>query len=355
MRLSWSSKIYGRAVAFALRLSTAALFAFWIARLLEVRLPLWVVLTAMIVTQTSLGRSLKVTLDYFAGTLSGALWGGLILILVPLTSEPTLFAALWLALAPLAFIAAVEPRFTAAPLTAAIVLLIPQMTPMSAFSSILERLSEVGLGGSVGLVVSIFLFPSSAFQHVRDKAADGLEHMAKAVSGLIEGLGKGLDSNVAQTLQMALGPVLAELSGVAGEADQERSIRLGGEETGPLFRSLLRLRHDLVMIGRAGQRPLPATLAPSFAADFRTAGRTLQHYFNSSATALRNRSAGPPLDEIESSITRCNSDVEAARRAGQLRDLSSDEIEHLFAIGFALEQMRRNLSDLKRCIDDWAG
>ena len=54
----------------------AALVALALAQLLHMPLPLWAVITAMIVTQMSVGRSLKASFDYLIGTLGGAIYGG---------------------------------------------------------------------------------------------------------------------------------------------------------------------------------------------------------------------------------------------------------------------------------------
>src|SRR5215813_8611750 len=89
----------------ALRVTVAALSALAVAQALHLRLPLWAVLTSLIVTQMSLGRSLKVASDYLMGTLAGVAYGGALAILIPHDSELTLFAVLALAVAPLAFIA----------------------------------------------------------------------------------------------------------------------------------------------------------------------------------------------------------------------------------------------------------
>jgi uncharacterized membrane protein YccC len=311
---------------------------------------LWVVLTAMIVTQTSLGRTVKVAIDYFAGTILGALWGGLVTLLAPQAGETAQLVALGLALLPLALLTAAQPRYAAAPITAAIVLLMSQGTALSPVASVLERLTEVGLGGSVGLIVSMLLVPSSAFQHVRGTAADALDEMSKTASGLSDGFGKGLDIDTARSLQAPIGPLLAEIAATVGEADREKRLRAGSEEPGPLLRSLLRLRHDLVMVGRAVEQPLPAVLAPAFIA----AGRAIEDYFKLSADALRVGQPAPPLDTVDTSVAKCSMAVAAARQEGNLRGLSSDELEHLFAMGFALEQMRRNFGDLNRCINEWA-
>jgi uncharacterized membrane protein YccC len=46
-------------------------------------LPLWAVLTSIIVTQMSVGRSLKAMRDYMVGTIGGALYGAADAILIP--------------------------------------------------------------------------------------------------------------------------------------------------------------------------------------------------------------------------------------------------------------------------------
>src|ERR1700753_1751242 len=101
----------------ALRVTVAALSALAVAQALHLRLPLWAVLTSRIVTQMSLGRSLKVAGDYLMGTLAGVAYGGLLAILIPHENEYALFAVLALAIAPLAFIAAVRTKFQLLPIT----------------------------------------------------------------------------------------------------------------------------------------------------------------------------------------------------------------------------------------------
>jgi Fusaric acid resistance protein-like len=58
------------------RVTVSALLTLVLGQLLDVPLVLWAVLTAVIVTQTSVGRSLKATIDYFVGTLGGAIYAG---------------------------------------------------------------------------------------------------------------------------------------------------------------------------------------------------------------------------------------------------------------------------------------
>src|ERR1700726_5354402 len=65
----------------ALRVTVGALSAFALAQVLHLHLPLWAVLTSVIVTQMSLGRSVKVAKDYLIGTFGGVAYGGALAIL----------------------------------------------------------------------------------------------------------------------------------------------------------------------------------------------------------------------------------------------------------------------------------
>jgi len=341
--------------AFAFRLTAAALLALWLSYRLGVTLPLWSVLTALIVTQISVGRSLKATLDYFAATIGGVLWGGLIAVLVPHSSETALLFVLVLALAPLAFAAALYPRLSVGPVTAAIVVLIPQMLHTTPIASALDRVIEVSLGGLTGLFVSFVLVPSSAFQHTREIAAQALEGMAQAVPLLVEGFEHGLSDEEAHRIQDGIGQQLSELSSVAAEAERERPLRLASDPlTGPLFRTLLRLRHDLVIMGRAAQSPLPESLKAPLHVPLVTIGKEAKGHLQACAAALLSKQQAPSRQRLDSALACYIAEVETLRRAGQLRELRVDAVERLFATAFALEQMRRNLQDLDRCVEEWA-
>ena len=131
-------------LALSLRVTIAAILALVAAQFFGLPLPLWVVLTAVIVTQMSVGRSLKATGDYLLGTVGGSIYGGAVAILIPHESELALLAVLVIALAPLALLAAVRPSMNVVPITAIIVLLLPGMTHTSALDSAIYRVLEVG-------------------------------------------------------------------------------------------------------------------------------------------------------------------------------------------------------------------
>jgi hypothetical protein len=81
---------YRAQLGLSLRVTIAALLGFALSHLLSFSLPLWMVLTAVILTQLTFGRSVKATLDYLVGTVGGAVYAGAIAVLVPPPNDVTL-------------------------------------------------------------------------------------------------------------------------------------------------------------------------------------------------------------------------------------------------------------------------
>src|SRR5216684_6035554 len=275
-------------LALAVRVTVAAVAAFAIATALHLALPLWAVLTSLIVTQMSVGRSLKATRDYMFGTVGGAIYGGAIAVLIPHSGEGGLLALLVLAVAPLAFIAAINPSLNAATVTAVIVLLVPTMSHGSPLDSAIDRVLEVTVGAVTGLLVSFFVLPSRAHNQIRVNAARSLELIAAALAEFLAGLTRGLDNEALHQIQDGIGAALVGLNATGAEAERERTAHLAsGPDTGPLLRTILRLRHDLVMIGRASVVPLPAELQQRLALPLKRVSDAFAEYLRAAATSLQ--------------------------------------------------------------------
>lgn len=342
-------------LALAVRITVAAVVALVAAQLLGLPLPLWAVLTAMIVTQMSVGRSLKATGDYLAGTVGGAIYGGAVAVLIPHDSELSLLVVLVIAVAPLALLAAGRPNMNVVPITAIIILLLPGLTHINPLDSAINRVLEVALGAIVGLLVSFLVLPSSAHRQMRQAAARILDLMARALAALIDGLGHGLDADELHRLQDGIGQGLTELNTIATEAERERRARLSSEaDTGPLRRTLLRVRHDLVIVGRAASTPLPAPMQSRLMPRLDAIARAASAYLRGCSSALLAHGDAPPIDAVEQALAAYEIEVEAVRADGLTRALAADGAERFFAVGFALEQMHQNLRDLQRVVGEWA-
>jgi uncharacterized membrane protein YccC len=337
------------------RVTVAALSALAIATALGLKLPLWAVLTAIIVTQMSVGRSLKATRDYLVGTIGGAIYGGAVAILVPHSGEGALLAVLVLAVAPLAFIAAINPSLNVATVTAIIVLLLPIMNHGTPLESAIDRVLEVAVGAITGLLVSFLVLPSRAHSQIRISAAQVLDLIASALGELLASLTRGRDNDALHGLQDGIGTALVGLNAIGSEAERERAAHLSsGPDTGPLLRTVLRLRHDLVMLGRATVTPLPSNLQARLASPLAKISEAMTLYIRGMAVALRTGTGTPAIWPVQTALMGYAAEIAELRKEGLTRGIPGDVLERFFALGFSLEQMRQNLKDLERCVAECA-
>jgi uncharacterized membrane protein YccC len=337
------------------RVTASAVLTLVVGQWLEVPLVLWAVLTAVIVTQTSVGRSLKATLDYFIGTLGGAIYAGAVAALIPHASELALLGVLALAVAPLVLLASINSSFNVAPFTAIIVVLAPTITHSTPIESAFYRLIEVALGALMGLLVSLTVFPARAQALAIENAARMLELVAQVLPDMFAGFTGALDPAAILPIQERVGKSIARLDVIYAEVKRERMTQLAYEpDPGPLVRTLLRLRHDLVIVGRAAVVPLPEVLQPRL-------GPTLQRlvvasagYLRDCAAALLARAAAPTLEAADAAFDEYAAEIAAIRREGLMRKLPGDALEHLFTLGFALDQLHQHFRDLGRWSSEWA-
>ncbi len=339
----------------ALRVTLGALGAYALAQALHLRLPLWAVLTSLIVTQMSLGRSLKVATDYLLGTFIGVGYGGALAILIPHTNEWALLGVLALAVAPLALIASFRANFNVLPVTAVIVLLVPSMQHVSPAVSALDRVLEVVVGGAIGFLVSVLVWPSRGHELTTDAAADMLSLIANALAELLREVTRAPDAQRLRRIQDSIGTALARLYAIGAEAEHERAARLtSAPDTGPLLRTLLRLRHDIVILGRAAGCELPAEVVRRLSPTTQPIAEATTDFLRASGAALRELRPAPPLDAVDTAFKAYADVFGAVRREGLTRDMSGETVERLFALAFALDQIREHLSDLHRVVGEWA-
>ncbi len=72
------------------------------------------------------------------------------------------------------------------------------------------------------------------------------------------------------------------------------------------------------------------------------------------ADALAARRKPPPLEAAEAAFDDCARTIAEVRDEGLTLSLPVEAAERLFTLGFALEQLRRDLRDLDRCVSETA-
>src|SRR5262249_54195168 len=234
-------------------------------------------------------------------------------------------------------------------------LLVPLIMHTTHLASALDRVYEVGVGALTGFAVSYLFLPSHASAQAIDLAARTLDNLARAFTALLNGLSRGLDTDELHRIQDGIGDALVRLNAICAEAEHERLARLAPKPAlGPLTRTLLRLRHDLVMLGRASQTQLPPILHVPLRPPLQKLQSVVADYLTDSANDLRGRHAPPAWDAVDVCFDAFVAELTAIRAQGLTRDLTADTAERFFALGFGLEQMRHNLMDLHRCVGEWA-
>jgi uncharacterized membrane protein YccC len=342
-------------LAFSLRVTVAAVLSLVLSLLLNVPLPLWTVLTAVILTQANFGRSVKTTIDYLIGTLGGAVYAGAVATLVPHSNEIALAGVLALAVAPLALLGALNPAFGAATFTGVLVLLIPGFAHVGPVESAIYRVLEVAIGAIAALAVSLVVLPTRAHSLAIENAAQVLDLMARSLRELLPAFMKPLDVSAIGRIQDSIGQAYARLDAIAADARHERIGFLTTEpDQGPLLRTLLRLRHDLVMIGRAVAEPFPQSFQAHLGTSITHVAGTAADYLAQSGDALTARREAPPLEAAGTALDGYAEAFAAVRRQGLTQGLPVDTAERIFTLGFTLEQMHNDFRDLNRCVREVA-
>lgn len=337
-------------LALSLRVTVAAVLGFLVSRALHVPLPLWTVLTAVILTQATFGSSLKATIDYMLGTFCGAIYAGAIAVLIPHESELARVAVLALAVAPLALLGGLKPGFVTATFTGVLVLMVPDIAHVSPVQSSLYRVVEVAVGALTALIASLIVVPTRAHSLLVDAAAGMLNLIAQALPEFAAALTEGRDPTSLRGLHDRLGDALARLEALATQARHERIGFLPTEhpDSGPLLRTLLRMRHDLVILGRAAGAPLPDAFQSRFGPGLKHLAAITADALRAMANAIVARRGPPPLDKVERSLQAFTETFEDARKARLTIGLPVETVERIFALSFALDEFQQHLRDLAR-------
>lgn len=340
----------------SLRMTAAAVLAFGLSQLLHLPWSLWAVLTSVILTQLSVGKSLIATVDYMIGTLGGGIYSGIVGMIVPHATNLEIAITLAIAIAPLSLLASLNSRFAAAPFTAVMVLLLPTVTHASAAQSAFFRVIEVAVGCAAALAVSFFVLPQRAHSLLYEAVARILAKMSNLLPVLIADLQARHPDTPARRLQGEIGGAFRQLATVSTEAAQERSAYFNADpDPQPLIDLVLRLRHDIVMVGRAAAEPLPSDILQPLDPPIAQFGAAARDFLEGSAAALTSRRAAPPLAGIETAYAAFSETFTDLRRNGQLRNLPTDTAERIFALAFSFEQMRADFASLAACIRKAAG
>ena len=338
----------------AVRVSVAVGAAFALGAITRLPQAYWMVFTAVIVVQTSIGGTITASIERVLGTVVGGFVGALAAYIRAQTvlQEGLVLSA---AVAVLAFAAAVRPSLRVAPITAAIVLVGGSSTHADPLQTALWRVLEIFLGGIVGVAATLLVFPARAARSVRERVARTCEQLA-AVAELCAAqvLQPSGDADRLLSAHQESRKSLAQVEQALTEAARERASGFSAANVPDgLFRSLSRARSDTVMVDRALAQPLPepaaAALSPAAAALLGAIAGELRRC----ASAARS-GAEPAPSALEQARAPFETAVEAVRQARLTSELGFDAAARVYGLVFALESLRANVQDLHERIADAA-
>jgi len=331
---------------YAVRATVAGYLALLITGFLELTQGYWSVLTAVLVMQTTLGASVRTALERLMATVLGGAVGlaAAYAVVEGLLND---MAALLIVLFALSLLAGARPAFRLAPVTAAIVLLIDP-SHEHALEAALHRMLNIGIGCLVGLAVALLIFPARAHQDLSQQTAKLLRLLAEALRFAFANLTGQRDADAYLAVNERIRAALAAAELRGQEARQERAAFLT-DAVAPdaLLRTLRRLRNDQISAGRATARPWPPPLQERLAAPLAAVGRALDAHFLALADAAAARRRPPDRAFVLQAFDGFARALQSCRDEGLLRGLPLDAVSSLYALGFAIEQMRGELELLE--------
>jgi len=329
----------------AARMLISATAAYALAQAFGLPQGYWAVLTTIIVTQTSVGGSLKAAIDRLIGSVCGALVGAVAALLLPSHTPLVVGATLIAALTPLAVLTAFYPNFRVAPITAIIVLMSTGAATLGPFGYALDRVLEITLGAVVGVVVSTLIAPARAYVQLRGAAAETARLLAQIMTALVPAIGAGpaqLD-----TLPTQVQAALNRLATAADEAARERRSRLSTHaDPEPLFRTLRRLQQDILALNRLFNTQWPDAAQAALATPWSTYSEAVAATLRTLADALTACQPPPDTAPLRTQLAAFIAAIETMRREGTTRALSTDLVGRILGSAFHAEQLQRDLDDL---------
>lgn len=340
----WLSR-YRWILLHSVRMTTASTLAFAAAYVIGLPEALSAAITAIIVTQSNLGGSLRTAVDQIIGSALGAVYAIAVAFVIQPTGPLSSGAALAIALAPLSLLAARSPGFRVAPITAAIVLLGFSGLQLEPLDVGAHRVLGVGLGCGIGLLVSVLVMPARASRSVNETAERIVGLLADQLQALATGGASCQDVLASKASETRDELVL--LASFVEQASHEKRARLADVPDGQRkLRTLRRVRHDVDTLRRAAREAGIDAVHEHAAAPWQDAARSGAGTLRSIVRILAGEDVPGEVNTLAAAVRSYRSAVEEMRQAGMTHALSTEDLGRLFGIAFALDQLRRDLDDL---------
>jgi hypothetical protein len=224
---------------------------------------------------------------------------------------------------------------------------------VQATSFVIDRIVEIAIGGVIGVLATVFIFPARSHTLVVARSALVLERIQKLLVSEAEAIERG-EALVPSPEHFALRQSLSAVEQAMKDADRERASYLADHGIPPAIpRTLWRVRNDLVAIGATLNEPLSAKVAATLGPAAATLLRSEASLAGRCASALR---ATKTVERGDGHLARLafTNTFDELRQTGIMRALDFDAAGRVFGLGFTMERLHHDLSDLADRIDEIA-
>lgn len=321
------------------RTAAAGALSFLIAQYFDLPQGYWSVVTAVMITQESMGATLQAVRDRLIGTFAGAVVGFLLAVFTPSGQRGT-FIGLTISIGWLGIFAARYPSLRIAPMTAAIMFI---ATPSHAdvVVSAAHRVLEILVGCLVGVGVQLMVFPERAETLLRNKVAQVLSLIAAFVTADSQGSAAQID----RKLHDAYG----QMDKLAKQVEAEHfGQTLGsGFDANDVNHALRHLRIAAFVLRRVTDR-VSAAEEPALLERVQAVNRAIQTYLLALSSEVNGTGIGANVDAdpMDTAMSPLCDDAQAQRQKYTADRLGGMEIVSSYKDAY--EQVKMALNELTR-------
>jgi uncharacterized membrane protein YccC len=324
-----------------LKTAIAAALSFVLYRALHLQHGYWATISAIIVMQSNIGRSLSESSNRIIGTAIGALIGAVVMAALHMNALSLAIAVGLTAI--ICTLLRLASSMRLACVTAAIVLLISES---SAWRSGLNRFIDVVIGVIVALGVSL-VWPARARDDLRSSLATTVRVLQQIFSAVVScAFGESCDRHsidahrdrayqLARTNNDLLRDVARERS--------EDSVLLAA-----IQQSVTRIRDHLLGMDYSARSMTNDTLAKSLIQSLKELTRAMDAAFSYLAADIGDDVHEPLPADLHPALQRLDQSFDQLRAQGAFRSYGSDELLRFYSLLYRLRQL---VSELARCAE----
>jgi hypothetical protein len=181
-----------------------------------------------------------------------------------------------------------------------------------------------------------------------DKAAQTITLLAELLRSTLARFDGSRDDAALTGLHERIRASLAEAEMAGVEAERERSSHLTNDpDPATLLRAIRRLRHTVILIARASTEPLPEQAVPHLLEPLHRVDEAIAEFLVTLSRSMQRHLPPPALEAMNEALEGYHEAMLLVWKQPHTRDMPLQAVGRVFALSFALEQLRDNARDLR--------